>query len=1032
LRNIINMYYGNQKFELFVLELIGPNGWIRESLWNRAHDFKLEVNMTLRIKRTSGLIVSFVLFFSNVTSCLAADDTYSSTGMPVVSYYFAHTADEGLPDATGHGYNATVDFSASHSAWKDVEGQPVVQFSAEQDKIEMPYRAFPGTKGRVVMSVLIEDLNADQTLWSVETSNDSLALIFKESRLSLLYYNSNTKKEYKALAPVGCLEMGKWYNIIASWDLSDSLEIVIGSVPVCKVDLNIPPNFSEEGVMLIGNNKTGLKTFQGLVRSFELWSQPVSLEAVDQLEKKFEPEDVVTLKNSYLSLNFAKDSLVPAGAQAIETSTPLLCDTLLPDEMLLWRIEFMTELGKGRSYTLDNKSKASDKRISKKNTAAGQQMKLYWDGLSLPGVEEAVNVVVTVDLPDDSQFSYWKIGVKSSDEKWALWNVDFPIVHFSRPVKDEIENTYLALPYRWGLLLSDPFYINSKDKSEKQRIFGYPSNMHMQFFGIYGDGGGIYVGTYDSEGYTKDHLMTALPARERIRHRIRNYPFDRGSGVYDFELSYPFVLGTFKGDWYDACQIYRKWALQQPWCGKGPLVTRKDVPEWLKNSPLFLKNVPAKSRPLANNIAGSTRMLEEFGPNISSMWYNWWERVPEKSAVDLKYFELIPGNYGQWVGTHDGLVEALEKLREKGLRSFAYIQSKCYDQGNEPLNDDAKLMSPWAIHSINGEKSLYNNTAVSTWVMCRASKPWQDRFIALSEKAIRDYNFSGIYLDSFGRNSRECYDPDHGHELGTGVYRLAGQHRMAERLRKAIRKIDSEACTTSEAPIEFFIDVIDTKLLHFNVLENGCPLWQTVYHDYQLSYGRSIARGGPSMDRTDWKGLEDVFRMKAGNLFIMGASIGRVYAFQDPPFPFAKIDEHQLAFLKQLVKLKADCKEFLTLGKALRPAKINPDPEPFYAVRHISRRNSVQKMQLPSVATSSWRAYDGRAAIVLLNYTRDPKEIEIEFNAAEYGFAEGSELEVLRRSANGTKQLTPITAGKTKMNVLLGSTQAIILELSSM
>jgi hypothetical protein len=47
----------------------------------------------------------------------------------------------------------------------------------------------------------------------------------------------------------------------------------------------------------------------------------------------------------------------------------------------------------------------------------------------------------------------------------------------------------------------------------------------------------------------------------------------------DFSLDYPVVLTTFRGDWWDAAQLYRAWALRQPW------VPAKETPgneSWLK------------------------------------------------------------------------------------------------------------------------------------------------------------------------------------------------------------------------------------------------------------------------------------------------------------------------------------------------------------------------------------------------------------------------------------------------------------------
>ena len=84
----------------------------------------------------------------------------------------------------------------------------------------------------------------------------------------------------------------------------------------------------------------------------------------------------------------------------------------------------------------------------------------------------------------------------------------------------------------------------------------------------------------DSEGYVKlikpVHHRTGL--RLGIAH-IGDWP-QRG----ERSLEYSVVLGSFMGDWYTAAELYRSWSLGQPWA-RTPLTERRDVPDWLLDSP---------------------------------------------------------------------------------------------------------------------------------------------------------------------------------------------------------------------------------------------------------------------------------------------------------------------------------------------------------------------------------------------------------------------------------------------------------------
>lgn len=56
-------------------------------------------------------------------------------------------------------------------------------------------------------------------------------------------------------------------------------------------------------------------------------------------------------------------------------------------------------------------------------------------------------------------------------------------------------------------------------------------------------------------------------------------------------MPYPVVLTTFNGNWWDASQIYRKWALPNAnWAQAGKLRDRPDVPNWLLDLTIWVNS----------------------------------------------------------------------------------------------------------------------------------------------------------------------------------------------------------------------------------------------------------------------------------------------------------------------------------------------------------------------------------------------------------------------------------------------------------
>ena len=83
------------------------------------------------------------------------------------------------------------------------------------------------------------------------------------------------------------------------------------------------------------------------------------------------------------------------------------------------------------------------------------------------------------------------------------------------------------------------------------------------------------------------------------------------------------AIGVFN-DWFDASQIYRKWALNQHWARKGTLYNRTDIPQWFKDITYCHRQdtkayLPETAADIAINLNSKLT-----GPMICQ-WYNWQE-----------------------------------------------------------------------------------------------------------------------------------------------------------------------------------------------------------------------------------------------------------------------------------------------------------------------------------------------------------------------------------------------------------------------
>src|SRR3954452_2390739 len=120
-----------------------------------------------------------------------------------------------------------------------------------------------------------------------------------------------------------------------------------------------------------------------------------------------------------------------------------------------------------------------------------------------------------------------------------------------------------------GYLYRQPFARKVPNVSEFYPD-GY-SGLSMQVMGYYARGkGGFSLASHDAHATAKYIHF----ARDEISWRHISWDLRNGA---DMDLGYPVVVALMtRGDWYEVADHYRAWALQQPWCAKGPKHSRRD------------------------------------------------------------------------------------------------------------------------------------------------------------------------------------------------------------------------------------------------------------------------------------------------------------------------------------------------------------------------------------------------------------------------------------------------------------------------
>lgn len=514
----------------------------------------------------------------------------------------------------------------------------------------------------------------------------------------------------------------------------------------------------------------------------------------------------------------------------------------------------------------------------------GNKLILTWEHF-------AAKVKVSVDF-DGKKDAAFKIEVKNLTDYAKLVAVDFPRMAFAVP--GDGKECMVTIPWRRGRLLPLTGFISPG-------IQEYPgSSGRFQLVSFYNKAeqkDGVYIYSDDNRALDKHFAEAYNPVYNVFTCRQTFFPADRGKIGNHAAAEFATHIGTFDGDWYDAAQIYRQWWQKQKYASRGPVWQNPDVPEFLKQAPLWLRFYTRLKLGLtAEKALEIGKAWHEFLPQtvFPATHYHFAvfsEKYPVYAAAEYYGFnaEIFPG-----------LQDVVKKFTEMNIRTNVFLQSEIINQyhpENGVLKNSASLDEFGKMRTYDGGWQL----------SCRLEKVWQKRFLAMTDYLLSK-GFHGLYMDTYGkvRSGKECFADNHGHDAGGG--NANNQRPLGKLVRKHIKAVNRDFYIGGEASCEFTVDILDYKLNATNGYNDLIPLERALYGDYIISHGRVIRGNDVLTDN----------RLIAQD-FIEGIIPGRFFA--PPPK-----DEQGRRFISDIVKLTKLALEYNRLGKLLRPLKFSSAP----------------------------------------------------------------------------------------------------------
>ncbi|MEK7281175.1 MAG: DUF6259 domain-containing protein, partial [Chloroflexota bacterium] len=509
----------------------------------------------------------------------------------------------------------------------------------------------------------------------------------------------------------------------------------------------------------------------------------------------------------------------------------------------------------------------------------------------------------------------------------------------------------------------------------------------MQFTALQGHNTGLYFADEDPDANSKSMKWSPDSVSGALIFTINRTVLGWGGTEIVKKYASPgdAVIGPFSGDWYDAAQLYRRWALTAPWTAKGPIHSRADIPKWLSDASYWTMGHLDNTEDI-NTLIETCAFL---GPGIIHA-YNYY--------ISPQQDNLLPEVWPPRIGS-EGFKKVVDGFHARGMRIVPYINGFVWDQDTESYRTQ-QVAEKGQIVDSGGGVSTNNVYGGGTQFgqMCPGSKLWQDKLVEVCSHGIARYGLDGWYFDYFTIHNVNCFNPDHGHPIAGGNYWTQSVRKLYGRIRSELKAINPDVMMTGEDNAEFVIDLLDTQ---FSSGKTGvkAPIYQAVYHDYSLLYGGGYNQTGPYVQ---------------GRWWLMGGQNGwhnieGAYAMSERQGSSAEMWRKDGEYYRRLLRChRGFGLPYLAYGRMLRMPRITSD----LPIITCPTQGGYPSYTVPAVEGTAWQAPDKTIGIFFLNYSEEPQEFTWTFNMSEAtGWGAGDRLRLSQWTEEGKLQIVAETNG---------------------
>jgi len=447
------------------------------------------------------------------------------------------------------------------------------------------------------------------------------------------------------------------------------------------------------------------------------------------------------------------------------------------------------------------------------NESNDNTLQMCWNNLPL-AQGGTIDVKTSVHIRQSDDSAQWSITAQVSNPDLMVISTAFPLLELSGIGSSHADDAFIH-PAFGGSLIQNPIEMNSSipefypSTGDSQSSLIYPGELTSQFMSVYDEHLGLYLAAEDPASSIKGLVYSFTPHSMRLWFRNYNCvtfqtPLEimhKAMGHFDLnELGYPIIMRLFHGNWMDAADYYRSWAIgeditkdtkpKQQWnhpeisplplapsfLSHGKIDTRTDIGDQIRNLSLmitygfFFQDYPVNLNADKQRLGAAIQFFREsqadihIAANLSGVISGREDKgMPRESWY---------GSSGQ--DTLDGeLKEYVPELINWLMTTHAVPSCHNRDSGN------------WVIEEGTTEKNIYDDldvlhrAIIRRWdgrpafestlhrLVCYGS-PWQqDRHFSIVRNTILDSmganqtgtGFQFIIMSGQGSVPTPCYAP---------------------------------------------------------------------------------------------------------------------------------------------------------------------------------------------------------------------------------------------------------------------------------